>query len=189
SKRVMQALYPTRKNLMESALIGLAGVVLGALLSEYFRRKNRIEIYSQKVFDKRLAIHEELYAMFVSGHDVVSEVMTNTELSKSEREDLTSSIIFPLCQFMDRNGFYLNDYLTVQVATAYMGAEDVLDNDSDLDIASARARVYELSKITKKMILEESGVTEAFKHFSVISKSKPDSDVIKRVKELEKARV
>ncbi|WP_296192563.1 MULTISPECIES: hypothetical protein [unclassified Psychrobacter] len=170
---------------MESALIGLVGVLLGALIGEHFRRKNRIEIYSQRIFDKRLAVHEELYALFVGSSNVISEVMTNTELNEYDRTSLISSIIVPLCEFMDKNGFYINRYLTVQVATSYIGAENVLNHDNELDIISARLKVYETAKITRKMILEEARVSEIFKHFSTISKSKPDSDIIKRIKEIE----
>jgi len=177
------------KNLMESALIGLAGIIFGVFFGEYFRRRNRIEVYSQKIFDKRLNIHEELYSRFVAGNDIISEVMTNEELSDEERNGLVSLVINPLCKFMDNNGFYLNNYLTVQVATAYMGAENVLTHDSELEIESAKSKIYEKSKETQQMIIEESGAAEVFKHFSSISKSKPDSDVIKIIKELEKARV
>lgn len=178
---------------MESELIGLAGVVIGVVLGvglgEYFRRNNRIEVYSQKIFDKRLTIHEELFARFITGNYVISEVMKNTALSEEERANLVSSVIIPICEFMDQNAFYINKYLIAQVATTYIGAEDVLTHENDLDITAARSKVYKSSKATKKMILEESGVTEAFKHFSTISKSKPDSEVIKRIKELERLQV
>ena len=169
---------------MESAWIGLAGLLIGVLLGEYFHRNKRIEIYSQKVFDKRLSVHEELYTIFVEGGEIVSEVMTNSALNEVERKDLVSSLIHSLCTFMDKNGFYLNDALIVQIAIAYMGAEDVLSYENELDAISVRSKVYESAKITKKMILEEAGVTEVFKHFSTISKSKPNSAVIRYFRRL-----
>lgn len=107
---------------MESAWIGLAGLLIGVLLGEYFHRNKRIEIYSQKVFDKRLSVHEELYKIFLESNE--------------------------------------------------------------LDAISVRSKVYESAKITKKMILEEAGVTEVFKHFSTISKSKPNSAVIRYFRRL-----
>ena len=174
---------------MESALIGFVGIIIGAFLSEYFRRKNRIEVYSHKVFDRRLKVHEELFSMYVSASDVIHEVMDNKELSSDERQQLVSSVILPLCQFMDKNGFYLNDYLTVQVATTYMGAEDVLSIENELEQATEKSKIYEQSKVTKQMIIDEAGVAEVNKHFSIVSKSSPTSPVIERVKELQKARV
>ena len=169
---------------MESAWIGLAGLLIGVLLGEYFHKNKRIEIYSQKVFDKRLSVHEELYKIFIEGSEIVSEVMTNSALNEVERKDLVSSLIHSLCAFTDKNGFYLNDSLIVQVVTAYMGAEDVLSYENELDAISVRSKVYESAKITKKMIFEEAGVTEVFKHFSTISKSKPDSAVIRYFRKL-----
>ncbi len=39
---------------MEGALIGLAGLLIGILLNEYYRRKSRIEQYSAQVFEKKV---------------------------------------------------------------------------------------------------------------------------------------
>lgn len=169
---------------MESAWIGLAGLLIGVLLGEYFHRNKRIEIYSQKVFDKRLSVHEELYKIFLESNEMVSEAMTNSTLNEVERKNLVGSVIHSLCAFTDKNGFYLNDCLIIQVVTAYMGAEDVLSYENELDAISVRSKVYESAKITKKMILEEAGVTEVFKHFSIISKSKPNSAVIRYFRRL-----
>ncbi|WP_298910100.1 hypothetical protein [uncultured Psychrobacter sp.] len=96
---------------MESAWIGLAGLLIGVLLGEYFHRNKRIEIYSQKVFDKRLSVHEELYKIFLESNEMVSEAMTNSTLNEVERKDLVGSVIHSLCAFTDKNGFYLNDCL------------------------------------------------------------------------------
>lgn len=49
---------------MESALIALVGVLAGILLNEYFRKRNLVEVYSQKVFDKHLKVHEDLLNIF-----------------------------------------------------------------------------------------------------------------------------
>ena len=49
---------------------------------EYFHRNKRIEIYSQKVFDKRLSVHEELYKIFLESNEMVSEAMTNSTLNE-----------------------------------------------------------------------------------------------------------
>lgn len=173
---------------MESALIGLVGILLGIVLGEYFHRNKRIEVYSQKVFDKRLSVHEKLYTIFVEGGEIISEAMTNTALNEVERKSLVSSVIHSLCTFMDTNAFYLNDAVMVQVATAYMGAEDVLNYDDDLKIATAKEKIYNSSRATKEIILQESGVTEVFKHFSTVSKSKPDSAVIRYFRSIKKLR-
>jgi hypothetical protein len=43
---------------MDSALIALIGVLIGILTNEYLRRNNRIEKYSEKLFDKKLEIYK-----------------------------------------------------------------------------------------------------------------------------------
>jgi xanthosine utilization system XapX-like protein len=44
---------------MGTALIGLLGVLVGISINEWLRKRNRIETYAARVFDKRLEIYEE----------------------------------------------------------------------------------------------------------------------------------
>lgn len=71
---------------MESALIALAGVLIGILCNEHFRRRNRIEFYSQKIFDKRLSVYENLFVMLQDGYEIVCDVMEDEDLSEYERK-------------------------------------------------------------------------------------------------------
>jgi len=63
---------------MESAIVGCLGLLLGVVLGEFFRRRRRIEVYAQKVFEKRLEIHEELHALMRAAYVVAVEVMERT---------------------------------------------------------------------------------------------------------------
>jgi hypothetical protein len=174
---------------MENALIALVGVLIGILCSEHFRRNNRIEFYSQKVFDKRLSIHEELFSLMQNSYSVISSLMEQEGLSESERKDIATSVILPICEFTDKNQFYLDKYLSVQVASVFMGSEDVMGYSDPLVRGAERSIIMTAYAESKDMIISESGATEVFKHFKNISKSKPDSSVIRYMKSLEKNKV
>jgi hypothetical protein len=96
---------------MEAALVGLAGVLLGAFLGEYFRRRNRIEIYSQKVFERRLEVYEELMKLVQAAYKAADEVMTNSELTEGERHSLMSATILPIAEYADHNALYIDSYV------------------------------------------------------------------------------
>ena len=66
---------------METAFIGLLGVLLGVLLNEYFRKKSRIEIYSKEVFQKRLEIYEELYKKMEDSYLIAQDIIENPDSS------------------------------------------------------------------------------------------------------------
>ncbi|TVL02876.1 hypothetical protein AYI82_20390 [Shewanella algae] len=174
---------------MESAFIALVGVLVGILCNEHFRRKNRIEAYSLKLFEKRLTVHEELFSLFQNAYSIVSEMIENESLSQEERHDIASGVIMPLCEFLDENEFYLDNYLTVQVSTAYIGSEDIGDIEDETEREAAKSKIRQDYMSTKKMIIAESGAAEAFKHFKSVSKSSPDSAVIRYMKELDKNKV
>lgn len=171
---------------MESALIALISVLVGILCNEHFRRKNRIEYYSQKIFDNRLIVHEKLFHLLQQSYEIASELMSGETYSEEERKEIIGPVIHSICEFTDLNEFYLDKYLTVHVCTAFMGAEDIMGYADEAERESARMKVRSAYKTAKDMIISESGAAEVFKHFKSISKSKPDSAVIRYIKELEK---
>ncbi|MDC4533647.1 hypothetical protein OHV54_12155, partial [Acinetobacter baumannii] len=72
---------------MGSALIGLIGVVIGILCNEYFRRENRIEKYSEKIFEKRLQIHESLFEKIKEDYEAINNLINDRELTLEERHN------------------------------------------------------------------------------------------------------
>ncbi len=174
---------------MEAALIGLVGVLIGALLSQVFHRQNRVETYSHKVFERRLEVYESLMALLQSGYEIASEVMENEQLSNEERHALISEAIMPISTFVDEHGLYIDKYVAAHMTSAFMGAEDVLiaaDEKERKELVSAIRSSY---KTAKEIVLTESGAEEINKHFRSISRSKPTSPIIERIKHLEKGGV
>ncbi len=171
---------------MEAALIGLVGVLIGALLSQVFHRQNRVETYSHKVFERRLEVYESLMALLQSGYEIASEVMENEELSKEERNALISEAIMPIATFTDEHGLYIDKYVAAHMTSAFMGAEDVLAEVDKKKRETLVKTIHSSYKTAKEIVLTESGAEEINKHFRSISRSKPTSPVIERIKELEK---
>lgn len=173
---------------MEPALIGLVGVLVGALLGQIFHRNNRVEVYSHKIFERRLEAYEGLLALLNEAHYAAMEVMENSELNYESRHEIMSSVIGPIAEHSDRNALYLDGYVSAHATATFMGAEDVQDIKEESERESAVDDFLSIYKMAKKMILEESGVRQINKHFKLVAKPKPDSPIVRRIKELERER-
>ena len=106
---------------MEQALIGLGGIIVGILITEYFRRRNRVEVYSQKIFDKRLQIYEELFSLTQHGNDVATQLIDDVSLSKDERLNLIGDEIMNIAEFIDKNEIYIDKYISAQCMYIFNG--------------------------------------------------------------------
>lgn len=163
---------------MLTAMIGIAGVLLGVLLNEFFRRRSRIEIYSKEVFEKRLRVYEELYEKMEGGFLIASDVIENPSHSKKERHAIWSTVVMDIATFTDDNGLYLNENLIVHCMMTVIGVEDIYY------IKDPKEKEEELQKFrkgyadAKRMIKKETGLEELDKLFGSISKAKHDSDYI-----------
>jgi hypothetical protein len=173
---------------MEAALIGLVGVLIGAFLGEYFRRRNRIEVYSQKIFERRLEVYEKFIQLLQHAYTIANRVMDDEALTADERHELISHAILPIAKYCDENVLYIDGYVGAHVAAIFMGAEDVQSISDDTERESAKSDFRSNYKSAKEMILKESGVQEINKHFRLVSRSEPDSPIIRRIKELERER-
>jgi hypothetical protein len=171
---------------IEVALIGLVGVVLGLLISEFFRRRNRIEFYSQKLFDRRLEAHEKLLSLLNTASTVADEVMSNDDLTREERMDLISLAIHGIASHVDDQPMHIDPLVGAHCTAVFMGAEDVADLADPVEREAATAMLWRAIRDTKAMIRREAGADEIDRHFRAISRSQPSSPVINRIKELMK---
>ena len=170
---------------MDSALIGLLGVLIGLLIGEYFRRKNRVEIYSHKIFERRLEVYEEFMQLIQEAYSIANEVMGNPMLTAEQRHQLISQAISPIAAYADSHTLYIDGYVGAHATAMFMGAEDI---QAICDTAKREAEIKEFRSLyvtAKEMILEESGIKEINKHFKLVSGSNPKSPIINRIKELE----
>jgi hypothetical protein len=173
---------------METALIGLLGVLLGIVLNEQLRRRNRIENYSTSVFDRRLDLYEELFRRVSKYSEVATEVIENDELTKEQRHELVSAALHEVAGFCDEHELYLNEELTVHCFPILAGVEEIhyiKDKDKrDLEIKGFRDNLL----AAKRMIRKEAGIADLDKLYHSITKAKHSSPIIeyyrKRMKEL-----
>jgi malate/lactate dehydrogenase len=170
---------------VESALIGLAGVLLGVALNEFFRRKRRIEAYAQKVFGKRLSIYEGLHGMMQVAYGVANEVMENSEAGHQQRLEAISAPLLELADYVDRNELYVDRYIGLQAMTSLMGAEDVADIEEESRREAEKLRIRKRYRDTVAMLADGAGITQVSRHLRIVSRPDPDSDVIRYAKSLE----
>jgi hypothetical protein len=102
-------------------IVGILGVVLGVLLNEVMRRKNRREVYAPKIFEKRLSAYEGLAEHIQSGSEIADEVIENLSLTKEQRHDLISVPISEIAKYVDSHRLYIDGELSAHCTALFMG--------------------------------------------------------------------
>ncbi len=171
---------------MEEALIGLLGVLVGLLVNEYFRKNNRIENYSSKVFEKRLQIYEELMAIVDKNGILVSSTLENNKLTPKKKHEICFPAGLEALKFIDANQLYLNEEIGIHIGATFVMASDIADLDDDSKIKSSLIEFGHSIGQAKSMIKSESGVEELNNLFKKITKSKHSSPVIDYFRSLKK---
>lgn len=172
---------------MESALIGIIGVIIGIIANEFIRRKNRIESYAQKTFDKRLEIFNELYQRVSVCGKVGQQLIADRELALAERLEVVSREIFEIAEWCDLHGMYLEEEVTVHCVTLLMGLEDVQEMEDETQKKERINSFQEQLRYAKKMIKKESGIEDVNRSFTSMTKAKYSSPVIDYYRKQKKA--
>ena len=167
-----------------TSLIGLFGVVAGVVLNEVLRRSRRVETFTPKIFEKRLAKYEELMALLQAGYEVASDVMENPEHSVEERHDLISGAALSIARFTDQEDLYIDDELAAHCVAAFLDAEDVMSIEDPAERETARRHIGDMYVEAKRMIREDSGVHQIDKLFKTIHKPKLSGPIIDRIRYL-----
>ena len=169
---------------MEGALIGLAGLLVGILLNEYYRRNSRIEKYSTQVFEKRLCIYEGLMSEIQLASSIISELIDNNELSVEEKKEAAFHAGFKVPQYIDEHKFYLDEDITVHCCLAFVGTNDIFkDPINEEELKDFRQAVKE----SYEMIRTESSVAELDGLFRSITKSSPSGRLIEGYRAIKEA--
>ena len=170
---------------ISASLVGVLGVVLGIFVAEWIRRRNRIEAYSSKVFERRLKIYQELYNRIQAAQQIAEDVIENQTYTREQRHDLISSIVLPLATFCDENGFYLDEEITVHCVGMWMGVEAILHLPS-LEKKERVTRLRHSVVDAKTMIRRASGMEEIEYVFRSMMKPLDPSALIEYYRELRK---
>lgn len=158
--------------------IGIVGVIVGAFLNEFMRRRSRRELYAPKIFEKRLSAYEGLIKQVYHGSKVADEVIENSEITKEQRHELISVVVHGMAEFTEKNHLYLDEELTVHCMALFMGVEDI--HDTVEDGKQELLDHYRQMRIEAlRMASEDSGVAEINRLFKAINKPKIDGELIR----------
>ncbi|MBY8917968.1 hypothetical protein KUG85_10980 [Nitratireductor sp. L1-7-SE] len=166
-------------------VIGIVGVVVGVLLNEFMRRRNRREIYAPKIFEKRLAAYEGLIEQIHQGSKVANEVIERDDFTEEQRHDVIGTVVHGMAEFTEKNRLYLNEDLTVHCMALFMGVEDIHDA-SEEDRQELLEHYRQMRKDALRMAAEDSGVAEINRLFNAINKPKIDGALIRYFREVKR---
>jgi len=168
-------------------ILGVIGIPLGLLLGEYLRRRQRAEQFAAVIFAKRLKAYETLLVLLNDGNTIAEDVLNNPDLSTEIRHDMISTAIHQIAAHNDQNVLYINEELGAHCTALFMGVEDI-HNLPQTAKEKRLADHYAQWRKTRRMILEDSGVSEVNKLFQTINRPKISSPVIDRIRELRRER-
>ncbi|MCW2368907.1 hypothetical protein [Sphingobium sp. B11D3D] len=158
--------------------IGIVGVIVGALLNEFVRRRNRRELFAPSIFEKRLAAYEGLMEQISQGSNVAEEVIQNYNLTKEQRTELIGVVVHSIAEFTEKHRLYLDEDLSVHCMALFMGVEDIHDASTG-NQQELLANYRQMRKEALRMAVEDSGVAEINRLFKVINKPKIDGALIR----------
>ena len=169
---------------MEQALIGLVGILLGLIISEYFRRNSRVETFAKEIFQKRLKIYETLYYKINNARSIASDIFANPEYSKDERHAIWSEVVMDIAEYNDKHALFLHDEIIVHCLSSLMGIDEYyyIDKSEEKEKYIQQFRDNCVNLIG--MIKNEVGLTKIQKLFGKITGAKHESEIIKYYKEL-----
>jgi hypothetical protein len=169
---------------MEQALVGLVGLLIGILLTEYFRRRSRVEMYSSKVFERRLDAYEGLMTIMTEAGSAVGEVLGDESMPLEERRGKVVEAGLRVSRYMDEHLFYLNDEIMIHCGVTFVGVVDVLDLAEGKKREDAIDRFLGRLKNARDMIRAESGMSEIDRAFRAVTKAKHSGPVIDEYRRL-----
>lgn len=110
---------------VEIILVGLLGVLLGFLLSDYIKRKARIEEHYDNFFKKRLNTYQNLGKKISTASTTINQLESVTDMTidvKKARAFHVSSIVL---EFVDDHALYLNDEIVEQCKSTFQGVSEM----------------------------------------------------------------
>ena len=166
-------------------VIGIVGVIVGALLNELMRRRNRRELYAPKIFEKRLAAYEGLVEQIHHGSKVADKVIENRNLTPEQRHDLVSVVVQSMAKFVEKEHLYIDSELAVHCMALFMGVEEIHDAVED-EKQALLDQYRQMRKEALRMAAEDSGVAEINRLFKAINKPKIDGALIRYFREAQR---
>ena len=169
---------------METAIIGFLGILIGILLTELFRRRSWIEIYSTSIFEKRIALYEELMRKLDTASGVARDVIENPEYASDERQSRIFSAVISLDEYVDQNPLHLNEELGSHCVGMFLGVDNIYEMEDEDEKIRLKEGFWKDVRNAKSMVKKESGAEELNRLFKSITRAKHSSPLIDRIREL-----
>ncbi|MFA6981298.1 MAG: hypothetical protein WC209_18370 [Ignavibacteriaceae bacterium] len=169
---------------MESAIIGILGLLLGIIFTELIRRRNRIENYSQKIFEKRFEVYEKLFQLVDSSYRNINDFIVNKSLPLEERFLGSYDEGMKVIKYCSDNRFYLSEEIVVLIGSAIVNTSTIFESNDENEIEEVAVQFRLDIREIETIIQKESGIREINKHFWSIGKVKYKGPVIDYYKKL-----
>lgn len=160
---------------MDGALIGLVGLLIGALLNEHYRRKSRIEKYSNQVFEKRINIYEGLMSEIKLASSIINELIESKNIPLDEKKEMAFLAGLKVAEYTDKHQFYLNDEIIAHCCMAFVGTSDIFEDPNNQEMLNCFRQEVKEAYV---MIRVESGIAELDGLFRSITKSSPSGRLV-----------
>jgi hypothetical protein len=169
---------------MLPAIIGIIGVIVGVSLNEIFRRRSRIEKFTEPYFKRKIEVSEILLQDFLV-RTALFEDLTQLEADKKSKMGVWHESVLEYLGWMDRNFLFLGDELTVHIGSTLVLAGEYIDGAEGI----TKERVLSEFGDTKLLIKKSLGFNYIEKSFTNTSKSKLSSATIKFYRDLKENKV
>lgn len=173
---------------MSNVVVAICSLLIGAALSEWIRRVNRIETFVPLVFNRRFDAYEQLWKQLLTADRIAHDVMNHPDLKAEERRKLENNLVMELAEFCDEKQMLLSEDLIVHCCTLFMEVASVQGIAEENERRAAIARYSENYAKAKDMIRQETGLARLDKLLGTITKARYSSDVIDYYRQAKKDR-
>jgi hypothetical protein len=164
-----------------SALIGIAGIFIGIFLAEFFRRRSKIEKFTEVLFNKRLNIYEELFEKYLDLTNVFY-ALNESNSEAHEKLDVWQQNVFDFLRWMDKKFMFIGDELSVHLSLTLLSAGDFIDGDRTKSLNEVLSEFGEAKLLIRKSL----GLDSIENDFIRTSKSSLSSNYIEYYQNLKK---
>jgi hypothetical protein len=163
-----------------AGLLGIAGTLAGILVTEYFKRKERVALYSDTIFKKKLDAYEKLYFMLQNIYAKADVLFADTKLSLQEKHNIWQPASLEVANYLDKHSLYINDDIAAHCMSALIAVDDYLGSPTKRDLK----QYYEDRQATYRLIKEDSGIGRINNFFNIVNKPKIKSEILDYLNEV-----
>lgn len=164
-----------------AGFFGILGTLTGIFVTEYFKRKDRVSLYSDTIFKKKLDIYDKLYLKLQDVYKTADTLFADQTMSIKEKHEIWQPKSLEIGEYLDTYSLYINDDIAAHCMGALIAVDDYLDMDpKERDLK----QYYEDRQASYKLIKEDSGIGRINNFFNMVNKPKLESDIIDYLNEV-----